>query len=391
MRLTRLSLTDFRAYPTAELHPDAGLTIVAGPNGAGKTNLLEAVHVAITGRSHRAAADHELVRHGQPFARVRLDLADEAAAAPAAIELVIPGETAPAEVRKRLTVNGVARRASSVSETARSVLFRPEEMLLLIGSPAERRRFLDGILAQRDRRVARDLSELTRVLAQRNALLRAIRREEATDDGLNFWDEQLAQVGARVMAARLRLVGELGERIPALHDAVAPPDEGDAGVELTYLDTLKDAWPERGAADAWDPEALVLAFRRRIADARQKEMWNGVSLIGPQRDDMRVALRGRDVATHASRGQQRTIIVALKLAERDLLGAEDAPTPIVLLDDVFSELDRDRAERTLDLLLERGQVLVTTADISLLPAGRRQRVPVWQVGAGELRRSPRVA
>ena len=160
-------------------------------------------------------------------------------------------------------------------------------------------------------------------------------------------------------------------------------------MELTYLDTLKDAWPERPAGA--DPEALVPAFRRRIADARQKEMWNGVSLIGPQRDDLRVALRGRDVATHASRGQQRTIIVALKLAERDLLGAEDAPAPIVLLDDVFSELDHDRAERTLDLLLDRGQVLVTTADLGLLPAGRRQRVPVWQVGAGELRRSPRVA
>jgi DNA replication and repair protein RecF len=390
MRLTRLTLTDFRGYPAAELHPDPGLTIVAGPNGAGKTNLLEAVHVAITGRSHRAAADHELVRHGQPFARVRLDLADEAGGQPAAIELVIPGEGAPAEVRKRLTVNGAPRRATTVSETARSVLFRPEEMLLLIGSPAERRRFLDGILAQRDRRAARDLADLLRVLAQRNALLRAIRREEATDEGLGFWDEQLAQVGSRVMAARLRLVRELGERIPALHDAVAPPDEGDASVELTYLDTLKEAWPDRPAG-ADDPEALAAAFRRRIADARQREMWNGVSLVGPQRDDLRVALGGRDVASHASRGQQRTIIVALKLAERDLLGAEDAPAPIVLLDDVFSELDRDRAERTLDLLLERGQVLVTTAELGLLPAGRRQRVPVWQVGAGELRRSPRVA
>ncbi|HET9349295.1 MAG TPA: AAA family ATPase, partial [Arthrobacter sp.] len=184
MRLTRLTLTDFRGYPTAELHPDPGLTIVAGPNGAGKTNLLEAVHVAITGRSHRVAADQELVRHGQPFARVRLDLADDDGGAPAAIELVIPGEAAPPVVRKRLTVNGVPRRAASVSETARSVLFRPEEMLLLIGSPAERRRFLDGILSQRDRRVAHDLAELGRVLAQRNALLRAIRREETTDEGL---------------------------------------------------------------------------------------------------------------------------------------------------------------------------------------------------------------
>jgi len=391
MRLTRLALTDFRSYPAAELHPDSGLTIVAGPNGSGKTNLLEAVHVAITGRSHRAGADHEMVRHGRQFARVRLDLAGEAAdGLPSSIELILPGELAPAEIRKRLTVNGVARRAASVGETARSVLFRPEEMLLLIGAPSERRRFVDAILAQRDRRAARDLAELARVLAQRNALLRAIRREEATEDGLGFWDEQLAQVGARVMAARLRLVRELDERLPSLHDAVAPRDERDDRVRLSYLDTLKDAWPDRPAG-ADDPELLVAAFRRRIGDARQKELWNGVSLVGPQRDDLRVELSGRDVATHASRGQQRTIIVALKLAERELLGADGAPAPVVLLDDVFSELDRERAERTLGLLLERGQVLVTTADLGLLPAPQRRSVPVWQVGDGELRLSPRVA
>ena len=391
MRLTRLALTDFRSYPVAELHPDPGLTIVAGPNGAGKTNLLEAVHLAITGRSHRAGADHEMVRHGQSFARVRLDLASLDTDGPTAnLELVLPGEAAPAEIRKRLTLNGVPRRAASISQAARSVLFRPEEMLLLIGAPSERRRFLDAILAQRDRRAATDLAELARVLAQRNALLRAIRREEATEDGLGFWDEQLAQVGARVMAARLRLVAELDERLPEVHDAVAPRDERDDRVRLSYLDTLKDSWLDRPTG-ADDPEALVPAFRRRILDARQKELWNGVSLVGPQRDDLRVELGGRDVATHASRGQQRTIIVAMKLAERDLLGADGAPAPLVLLDDVFSELDRERAERTLGLLLERGQVLVTTADLTLLPARQRRGVPVWQVGDGELRLAPRVA
>ncbi|HEX3220380.1 MAG TPA: DNA replication/repair protein RecF [Candidatus Limnocylindria bacterium] len=390
MRLTRLSLTDFRSYPSAELHPDDGLTIVAGPNGAGKTNLLEAVHVAVTGRSHRAGADSELVRHGQAFARIRLDLGADGADAPGSrIELVVPGEVAIPEVRKRLLVNGIPRRATAVTEIARSVLFRPEEMLLLVGAPSERRRFLDAILAQRDRAAARDLGELARVLAQRNALLRAIRREEAGEEGLAFWDEQLAQSGARVMAARLRLVAEMDGRLPALHDAVAPRDEQDDRVRISYLDTLKDAWPER--PDGADAESLVAAFRRRMADARQKELWNGVTLIGPHRDDLRVELAGRDVATHASRGQQRTIIVAMKLAERELLAGEDGPEPIVLLDDVFSELDPERAERTLGLLLERGQVLVTTADLGLLPARRRRGVSVWNVGDGELRRAPKVA
>lgn len=389
MRLTHLALESFRSYPAAELHLDPGLTIVAGPNGAGKTNLLEAIFVTITGHSHRATADHELVHHGAAWARVRLDLASERGD-PARIELLIPGVIPPAGVRKRLLVNGVPRRFSSVSETARAVLFRPEEMLLLVGSPGERRRFLDGILAQRDRRLARDLSEFGRILAQRNALLRAIRREEATAEGLGFWDEQLVLVGSRVMAARLALVAELQRRIGPLHDAVAPPDEEAATVRLAYADSLKETWTERGAGVP-DPEQLLGPFRRRLADVRQRELWNGVSLLGPQRDDLRVELGGRDVAEHASRGQQRTIILALKLAETELLGEGDAPQPVVLLDDVFSELDAERSERGLALLLERGQVLVTMADLGAIPAQQRRGVPVWQVDDGRLSLMPHVA
>jgi DNA replication and repair protein RecF len=173
-----------------------------------------------------------------------------------------------------------------------------------------------------------------------------------------------------------------------LHDAVAPADELGDAVRLSYLDSLKDAWPERGTPEA--AELLEAAFRRRIAELRQKEQWNGVSLVGPQRDDLRVELAGRDVAVHASRGQQRTIILALKLAETDLLGA-GGPRPIVLLDDLFSELDPERSERALDLLTERGQVLVTMADLGAIPAARRARVPIWQVDDGRLSLTPRVA
>ena len=388
MRLARLALEQFRSYEAAELHPEPGLTIVAGPNGAGKTNLLEAVFVGVTGRSPRATADHELVRHGAPYGRVRLDLADPDGGEGARVEALIPGALPPAGLRKRVSVNGLARRSGSLGELVRAVLFRPEEMLLLVGSPSERRRFLDAILAQRDRRVARDLVELTRVLAQRNALLRAIRREEAGAEGMPFWDDQLATVGSRVTAARLALVRELGERIGALHDAVAPADELGDTVRISYLDSFKDAWPERGTSER--VEVLESAFRRRIAELRQKEAWNGVSLVGPQRDDLRVELAGRDVAVHASRGQQRTIILALKLAETDLLGV-DGPRPIVLLDDLFSELDPERSERALDLLTERGQVLVTMADLGAIPAARRVRVPIWQVDDGRLSLTPRVA
>jgi DNA replication and repair protein RecF len=381
MVLTRLILADFRSYAAAEMTPDAGLTIVAGPNGAGKTNLLEAIHTTIVGRSHRASTDAELVRLGALLARVRLELEPQAT-----IELVLPGAQSPPGVRKRLTVNGVARRSVAVSETARAVLFRPEEMLLLVGSPADRRRFLDGIVAQRDRRAARDLVDVARVVSQRNALLRAIRAEEAPLDALVFWDEQLAVIGARVMRARLEVVRELRERVGPLHDAVATDGERGAQVDLVYLDGLKEAWPDRAAPIeriAGDEE-LADAYRRRIADVRQKEAWNGVSLVGPQRDDLRAELGSREVAAHASRGQQRTIILAMKLAETDLLGV-DGPRPIVLLDDVFSELDPERARRLSELLAGRGQVIVTTADPATLEGARDHAATVWRIVDGTIR------
>jgi DNA replication and repair protein RecF len=397
VRLARLQLDHFRSYTSAELAPDPGLTLIAGPNGAGKTNLLESIWVAVSGRSHRTTADAELVAHGAPLARVELELADADAPAAAStrVELVLPGLNPPPGLRRRLTVNGLPRRQASVSDTLRAVLFRPEEMLLLVGAPSERRRFLDAILGQRARITASDLADLGRVLAQRNALLRAIRAEETDASGLAVWDEQLAIIGGRVMAARLALVEDMASRIGPLHDAVAPADEQGERVTLTYLDALKDAWPDREAPPGdparLDPGRLATAIRTRLEAIRQKEIWNGMSLAGPQRDDLGVTLGGVPVAAHASRGQQRTIIIALKLAETDLLAEGGGPAPIVLLDDVFSELDPERSERGLDLLRRRGQVLVTITDPGLLAARHRHRVPVWTVGDGRLALAPRVA
>ena len=396
MRLHHVLLQDFRSYARAELLPAPGLTIVAGPNAAGKTNLLEAVFVAIAGRSPRADADHDLVHHGASFARVQLDLTDDAGAQSTRVEIVVPASPGsgaamvgtPAELRKRVLVNRVPRRSGGLSDVARAVLFRPEEMMLLVGAPSERRRFLDTIVAQRSRIAARELGQLVRVLAQRNALLRAIRNEEGDPAELDFWDEQLVDVGSRVMHARLRIVAELSERIGPLHARIAPADEHDHDVRLDYVDSLKQPpW----SAEVPPVEEVAVGFRARLADVRQKELWNGVTLVGPHRDDLRVLLGDRDVSTHASRGQQRTIILALKLAETRLLSDGDAGEPIVLLDDLFSELDPHRTARALDLLLEHGQVLVTTADLRSLAAQHRRSVPIWHVAEGRLTAGPQVA
>ncbi|MGH2418224.1 MAG: hypothetical protein ACRDFY_07805, partial [Candidatus Limnocylindria bacterium] len=177
--------------------------------------------------------------------------------------------------------------------------------------------------------------------------------------------------------------------IGPLHDAVATAGVRGASVALAYVDGLKEAWPDRDAPGSRIPTdaELTEAYRRRIGDVRQKEAWNGVSLVGPQRDDLRVELGGRDVAAHASRGQQRTIILAMKLAETDLL-AVDGPRPIVLLDDVFSELDPERAHRLSELLTGRGQVIVTTADPGTFEGTRRREAAVWRIVGGILRREP---
>ena len=248
MRLARLTLDHFRSYASAELHLDPGLTIVAGPNGAGKTNLLEAIVVAITGRSPRAAVESELVQHGAPYARIRLDLADPEGGDGARVEMVLPGAVPPTGLRKRMSVNGLARRSTSVGEVvARRALPSRGD------APARRLARRAAPVHGRHPRAARPsggayLVELARVLAQRNALLRAIRREEAAEDGMAFWDEQLVTIGARVTAARLALVGELATRIGPLHDAVAPADErADAAVRVDYADSLAKT-PREGRA-----------------------------------------------------------------------------------------------------------------------------------------------
>ena len=376
--------------------------MIWGPNAAGKTTLLEAVVLLALGRSHRTTTDAELIRWGESF--VRLDaivggaeqaisspagltdapagtrdagVADEAgvtragAPSPAGSQLPIPAGVAleltlPAGGRKRIQVNGVPRRPSALAEHLRTVLFAPEEMLLVIGPPGLRRGALDGLTAPHDPSYYSNISTYGRALQQRNSLLRAIREGEADRDQLRLWDEPFLTAGASIVAARLRVLELLSEPLAAAHREIAP---GEGRLAVGYA---SNAGPLPG-------EAPRDALARRLRETAEKETWNGSTLVGPHRDDLVFSLDGRDLATFSSRGQQRTAILALKLAELDLLTELDGRPPLLLLDDVFSELDPARRGHLVRRIAELPQAFITTTHPEDIDADLRRRARPWQV------------
>lgn len=268
--------------------------------------------------------------------------------------------------RKRIRVNGVPRRAAALGGVLRTVMFAPEDMLLVAGSPGPRRTALDTLAASRSPAFAADLATYGRALQQRNGLLRAIREGTAGRDELSFWDVALLESGGAVVEGRLATLEAVAEPIRRAHAEIAP-DEG--RLSLRYE---TNAPPRPG-------ETIRDALRRRLADTADKEAWNGTTLIGPHRDDVVFELEGRDLAGFASRGQQRTAILALKLAELDLLTAHDGRPPLLLLDDVFSELDPERRAHLVRRIAELPQAFVTTTTLADLDPTLRAAATAWAV------------
>lgn len=275
--------------------------------------------------------------------------------------------------RKRIRVNGVGRRASGLGRVLRVVLFAPEDMLLVIGAPALRRSAVDALAAARSPAYADDLATYGRTLQQRNSLLRAIREETASRDQLRFWDGAFLEAGGRVVAARLDLLGAVAAPLAAAHAEIAPDEAAAGSLTLRYVTNapaLRDETPR---------EALA----RRLAETADKEIWNGSTVIGPHRDDVAFDLGGRDLTGFASRGQQRTAILALKLAELDLLTELDGRPPLLLLDDVFSELDPERRSHLVRRIADLPQAFVTTTTLDDLDPGLREIASPWEVRADE--------
>lgn len=369
MHLSQLSLTDFRSYAAAELALDPGPTVLVGPNGQGKTNLVEAVGYLATQSSHRVAHDGPLVRVGASRAIVRGTVVS--AERPTLVELEItPGKANRARINRSAT-----RAARDALGVLRSVLFAPEDLALVKGDPGSRRRFLDDLLIVQAPRYGAVRSDYERVLKQRNALLKSAGAAVRGGRGgggapdlrtLDVWDSHLARTGAELVAARLELVASLQPLVGKAYDAVAEAPAaagGGAGpARLAYRSSLGpdvELLPYR--------EQLAAALLETVGQLRREEIDRGVSLVGPHRDELELSLGALPAKGYASQGESWSLALAMRLASYELLRAS-GEDPVLLLDDVFAELDEGRRARLAELVSGAEQVLVTAAVADDVPA-----------------------
>lgn len=377
MYVSRLVLHDFRSYAAADLVLTAGSTAIVGRNGQGKTNLVEAIDYLSRMSSHRVATDAPLVRAGRDQAVIRADVVREGRTATLEVEIT-PGKAN----RARVNRSPLARSRDLIG-LVRTVIFAPDDLILAKGDPGDRRRFLDDLLVLRLPRLAGVRADYDRVIKQRNSLLKTIgaaRRGGAADAALatlEVWDRQLADIGGELVAERVGLVEDLQPHVRQAYAAVA----GAAGrgvVDMSYRCGVElPPRPHPGEV----AEALLAAVTAR----RREEIDRGVSLVGPHRDDLALTLSDGEltlpVKGYASHGEAWSVVVALRVGSYRLLRA-DGDDPILILDDVFAELDTARRDRLADLVADAEQVLVTAAvdaDVPAAIAGSRCRVADGQV------------
>jgi DNA replication and repair protein RecF len=343
VHLDELWLSDFRCYETAELKVAPGVTLIRGDNGAGKTSLLESVCWLASGKSFRAVPDSALVRQGQERAIIRAGI--HAAGRPQLVEAEIANAG-----RHRVLVNGQrVPRLRDLATVVRVTVFSPDDLALVKGGPVFRREYLDDVLCALAPRYIAAISDYDRVLRHRNALLRNPRHDETDDATRAVFDDQLVTAGSEIVRGRLKLLDRLGGHLTQAYDDVAG-----SGVVVTGV--YASEWLPPDAP----PDAIDTMFRDAVASQRRREQERGVTLVGPHRDDWRLSIGGLDSRTYASQGEQRSLALALRLASHRVVSDVVGEAPVLLLDDVFSELDPHRAAALVTHLPE-GQALLTTA------------------------------
>jgi DNA replication and repair protein RecF len=380
VHLAHLSLTNFRNYSRLELDLAQGITLLQGSNAQGKTNFLEAIAYLATARSLLSSAERELVswlawEEPLPFARLAGDLVQGSRRIRIEIALVAtsPGDT---RLRKEVRVNGVSRRALDLVGQMPTVLFLPQDIELIAGPPAGRRRYLDIALCQMQAGYCRALSLYNKTIQQRNALLRALRDQGGSLRQLDYWDEQLVAQGSLLAARRAIFLASLEQEANQRQLALT---DGRERLHVRYLPGMaadgngEPVGPDAEEGTAWlqepspvylagDAASIAEALRATLERIQRREVAAGMSLVGPHRDDVQFEAEGRDLRTYGSRGQQRTAALAVKLGEVAVMEQALGTPPLLLLDDVMSELDGQRRSMLLAALEGVQQAIVTTTD-----------------------------
>ena len=398
MYLEHLSLTNFRNYARLELDLAPGLTVFTGTNAQGKSNLLEAIYFLATTKSFRGVGDRELIdwwaaESGLNWARVDAIVRRERGLL--RVEVVVQddkddgaqtvGPRGKGGTTKRVRLNQIPKRAIDLIGQVNVVMFAPQDLDLILGPPPVRRRYLDITVSQVDPRYCRSLAHYNRVLLQRNNLLRQIRDGKARPDQLSFWDREMARSGAYIISRRLDTVQDLDGKAQHLHHRLTGNAET---LSIKYVSSLLAA--ERGVeVPATQQTALEEEFLHQLSEVQSREMLQGSSLLGPHRDDVAFLLDGRAASSFASRGQQRTITISLKLGEADFMAEQAGEQPILLLDDVMSELDDARREDLRGAIIGQRQALVTTTDLSLFGSELLHDAAIYRVEQGTLQRIAR--
>lgn len=356
MIVEHLSLIDFRNYATADLALHKGPNVLVGRNGQGKTNLAEAVVFLATLGSHRVSSDAPMVREGQDFAIIRARLSHGERKVLIEVQLNKQGSN-------KARINGSPSKTNELPRYAHVVLFAPEDLQIVRGDPSSRRRFVDQLLIQRTPRMSSVLADYDRVLKQRNALLKSARARGIKGEALStldVWDEKLVSLGAEIITARQRLAADLQHPVAEAYAAIAGEDHRP---QLDWALSVRGADPEEGVdAPVENSGDIAEMFHAALLAKRSNELDRGLTLTGPHRDDLVLRVRGLPVKGYASHGESWSVALALRLASAELLRSESpAGDPVLILDDVFAELDADRRQRLAALTAGYEQVIVTAA------------------------------
>jgi DNA replication and repair protein RecF len=399
MQLTHISLSNFRNFIRLETAIPLGTTLLIGANAQGKTSLLEAMYYLTSASSPHTSSDRQLINFvalEDQLAVTRIIAEIKRGQTPQRIEIRLileKGNTIDdARLRKEVLINGIKRRVIDLAGVFNAVLFLPQDLGIIEGSPGDRRRYVDSTLSQGDPTYAAWLAEYGKVLSQRNALLKSLQNRSGEPEELTFWDEKIAGLGAKITRARSLALLELETIAQPIHEQLC---RGREVIRLSYLPSYSPSPQPGGQLDlpidaSLDLSALSISelqegIRRALRDSRAEEIARGMTLIGPNRDDLAFLSNGIQLRYYGSRGQNRTAMLALKLAEIQWLKQRTGEEPVLLLDEVMAELDDQRRQDLAKRISTTEQAILTTTESEMFQTEFREQATLWEVVEGSLR------